>query len=349
MDPIAADTDDHVVAEPLLFHDRLAMVDRDPQALADRLAQHYAVLDFGARPGFEADFLHRTTTTRVGQLLVSCGVTTPIMGTIGAREGFGSVNMLFSGSVTYGGDGREFPVDIRKPFFFAPSQDYNYLIDHHYNGVVFDIDLQRLRRTAAAMAGFGVSERRFVSDFESMRMLQPSTPATKELLHVLTRTLRMLDQQELQSLGFLQHLQVDDLIYRTLALLLSPRLRHVLSAETPPASGRERIFEDLLEWIDANLHTSISLTVLEQFSGYSRRNLQLAFQQRFGCGPIQWVRRQRLERARQDLLHAGPEQTVATIASRYGFSSLSVFSRDFRSIYNLRPSELLREGRRPSG
>ena len=198
------------------------------------------------------------------------------------------------------------------------------------------------------MAGLGVSERRFAGDFETMRAIQPATVAVEELIQMLVQCFRLMDQQELHALGFLQHMQVDDLIYRNLALLLSPRLRQILSTDAAERSGRERVFDELLEWIDAHLQVPISLSDLELVTGYSRRNLQLAFQQRFGCGPIQWVRRQRMERIRQELLSATAEQTVAQVASRYGFSSLSVFSRDFRELYGLRPSDLLREARRSS-
>ena len=44
---------DIAARQQLIFHDGVAHVDRDPQVLADRLAQHYSLLDFGARPGFE--------------------------------------------------------------------------------------------------------------------------------------------------------------------------------------------------------------------------------------------------------------------------------------------------------
>ena len=332
--------------QQLIFHDRLAHVDRDPQVLANRLAQHYSVLDFGARPGFEDAFLHRTSTAQAGQLLLSCGFTTPIMGAIGAREGIGSVNLLFSGAVTYGDRAKEYRVDSQRPLFFAPSENYNYVIDHHFNGVVFDVDLSRLRQTAAAMVGFGVSERRFASDLEVMRAIQPNSKEVSELLQVLCRAFRMLDHQQLGENNLLQHLQVDDLVYRTLALILSPRLRKLLASESGVSSGRAQLFDDLLQWIGANLQAPISLTQLEQISGYSRRNLQLTFQQRFGCGPIQWIRQQRLEQVRRDLLAAEPSDSVASIAARYGFSSASVFSRDFRAYFGLRPSELLREARR---
>ena len=90
----------------------------------------------------------------------------------------------------------------------------------------------------------------------------------------------------------------------------------------------------------------INLTILEQRSGYSRRFLQLAFQQRFGCGPMQWIRQQRLEQARLSLLNPQDDDSVGCVAARFGFSSVSVFSREFHRRFGSRPSDVLREGRR---
>jgi len=160
---------------------------------------------------------------------------------------------------------------------------------------------------------------------------------------VLRQSFRFLDYEVLRAGGDLDLLNIDDLIYRTLALLLCPNLAQIAQGDR---SGRELIFEDLLEWLRANLRTPIKLSQLEARTGYSRRNLQLAFQQRFGCGPIQWVRQQRLEQARQDLLNPSADDSVAAIANRYGFSSLAVFSRDFRGRFGIPPSQLLREGKR---
>lgn len=332
----------------LVFHDHLAVVDRDPQALANRLAQHYALLDFGPRQGYENQFLHRSSSSPCGDLVLSCGYTTPIRGTIGEREGVGSINLIFSGAVRYGNDRQELLIHAQRPLFFSPGEQYTYSIDHLFSGVVFHIDLERLKRTAAAIAGLGISERRFAPTLNVTRTVQGNTPRNRHLLALLTKTFSLLDHPELEASGDLQHLRIDDLIYRTLALLLCPQLETFAQQDPLRRGQRERIFEELLEWARSHLHLPISLTDLEQRSGYSRRNLQLVFQQRFNCGPIQWVRRERLELARRDLLNPQPGDSVGSIASRYGFSSLSVFSRDFHTRYGLRPSDLLREGRGPN-
>ncbi|MFO8237676.1 MAG: AraC family transcriptional regulator [Prochlorococcaceae cyanobacterium] len=281
----------------------------------------------------------------MGDLLISGGYTRPIFGTMGERPGIGSINVIFGGSIDYETGGLKMALNPSLPLFFSPGQEYRY-IANHYNGVIFHIDLERLAHTAAAIAGLGVSERRFAHDLSFARVVRSMDPRRQRLLEILRGSIRFLDHPEQETDGTLQVLQIDDLIYRILALLLCPNLEQPPARTPAPSCGRERIFEELLEWIRAHLHTPINLTQLEQRSGYSRRTLQLAFNQRFGCGPIQWIRQQRLEQARLDLLRPGPADTVGGIATRYGFSSPAAFSRDFNGRYGLTPSTLLREGRR---
>lgn len=335
---------------PLVFHDRIAQCDRDPNVLASRLAQHYSLLDFGPRPGLERNFLHRSVTAAAGELILTCGYTSPIAGTIGERHGTASINFCCSGSTTYELEGRSLLINPDRPLFFSPGLEYQYSVDH-FNGLAFHVDLGRLQSTAAAIAGLGASPRRFIADLESPKAISLDGGRRERLIGLLRRAFSLLDDPLLEAAPELHHLGIDDLIHRTLALLLCPGL---LELEEPPPrraggrAGRERIFEELLEWIRAHLHQPVHLTDLERRTGYSRRHLQQAFQQRFGCGPIQWIRRQRLEQARLALLSGGEADSVGSIARGVGFTNLSVFSRDFSSLYGLRPSELLREARRLS-
>lgn len=338
--------DPDVASLPLVFHEQCASVDRDPQVLASRLAQHYNLVDFGPRLGWERQFLHRSSTAAVGDLLLTCGYTSPIQGAIGENPGIGSINLCFAGGCSYEMGALTLRINPRTPLFFSPGHEYRYLVDH-FNGMAFHLDLIRLRSTAAAMAGLGISARRYSADLQAPRVLSVQGSDTGQLLLLLRRSFSLLDDPGLATSSLLLHLKVDDLIYRTLALLLFPGLAALLEDDSGSHQDpRRQIFEELLEWIQANLQQPISLTQLEQRSGYSRRMLQLVFQQRFNCGPIQWIQRQRLEQARQALLQPGCNDSVTTIAQRHGFSNLSVFSRDFRAAFGLRPSDLLRESRR---
>jgi AraC-like DNA-binding protein len=334
-------------ALPLLFHDQHTQHDRDPQALAERLAQNHPVLDFAPRHGHEAGFVHRTNTIRAGSLLLTSGYSSPIQGAMGEEKGTAYVNLCLAGSIRYQTQGLSQVIDPSRPLWFSPGSDYRFATDP-LSALVMRLDLERLRTTAAAIAGLGVSEQRFASDLELARVLGCDNRRNERLIEVFRRTLLLLDNPDLDADGYLDVFQVDDLIYRIFALLLHPRLDAVLAVKRQGggAAPRERIFEDLTEWVRANLHAPINLTALERRSGYSRRTLQLAFQQRFGCGPVQWVRRQRLDQARQALLRPQPGDTVSSVAARFGFQNLAAFSRAFKAQFGLKPSELIHEGRR---
>lgn len=333
-----------VAALPLVFQDRTARVDSDPQALASRLAQHYALLEFAPRIDDQGAFLHRSASASAGGLTLTCGYTSPIQGAIGGRGGCGAINLCLAGGATYAVDGHDLTVAPDRPLYFAPELEYRYRTGH-FSGMAFHVELDRLQATALAMVGPGVAPRRLQNDLQQPRVV--CDRASQSLLPLLKRQAGLLDDGNTLAEAYLPHLQLDDLLYRTLALILMPQLRQLLADERgAPACDRQRIIGALVEWIDAHLGGPLSLSTLERQSGYSRRSLQLAFQQRYGCGPVQWIRRRRLERARQALLTPGPDDSVSSIAQRFGYRNLPAFSREFHHRYGQAPSLLLREGRR---
>ena len=133
-------------------------------------------------------------------------------------------------------------------------------------------------------------------------------------------------------------LRLDDLLLRLVGLLLGP-----LPNEPPPRPcGGGGPFEALIDWIEANCHLPLSLSDLESQSHYSRRSLQYAFRQRFGCGPMQYIRRQRLALAKQRLLAPLPGTTVTSVAQECGYLSVASFRRDYQQRFGEPPSGALR-------
>ena len=61
---------------------------------------------------------------------------------------------------------------------------------------------------------------------------------------------------------------------------------------------------------------------------------------------MRWWRQRRFEAVHAELSRADQNGTVASIARRHGFHHLSTFSAAFQRRYGIRPSELLRQGRR---
>jgi transcriptional regulator GlxA family with amidase domain len=140
-------------------------------------------------------------------------------------------------------------------------------------------------------------------------------------------------------------LGLDDFILRSIAMLLLPQIVRVkadaLLLPDQPSTLR-RVVRDLAGWMQANLDRPIQLTELEQRCAYGRRALQQGFKAEFGCGPIQWLRLQRLERALEQFQNPAPGLTVGHVAQACGYSNLASFSRDFRERFGLTASEMLR-------
>ncbi|MFM7361000.1 MAG: helix-turn-helix domain-containing protein [Cyanobium sp.] len=168
-------------------------------------------------------------------------------------------------------------------------------------------------------------------------------PLQRDLLGLLRQTLRALDSGARSRRGDFPPpgWRSDALILQALALLL---LEANPAEPGNDASDRERRLDALIAHIAANLHRPLNLTELSARSGWSSRSLQYAFQERFGCGPMQWVRRQRLEAARLALERAQPGEPVRSIAWRCGYTNLSSFSRDILATYGCSPSGLRRQG-----
>jgi AraC-like DNA-binding protein len=94
------------------------------------------------------------------------------------------------------------------------------------------------------------------------------------------------------------------------------------------------------EYAAAHLGDLITLGDLARVAGVSARSLQLEFHRRRGVPPMAWLREQRLERVRAELLRG--VGTVSEIALRYGFTHLGRFAEAYRQRFGEAPSQTLR-------
>jgi AraC-like DNA-binding protein len=83
-------------------------------------------------------------------------------------------------------------------------------------------------------------------------------------------------------------------------------------------------------------------SALAALAGSSEASVGRAFQAAFGCGAVAAVRAMQIERAGR-LLQQGT--SVADAAAAVGFVDADTFSRRFRDLYGLRPSEAARRAR----
>lgn len=74
----------------------------------------------------------------------------------------------------------------------------------------------------------------------------------------------------------------------------------------------------------------------------SRRTLEKHFRRFLGCAPLAFLRKERFERARRELLRARPGDSVAGIAAGCGLNHLGRFAVAYRERYGEAPSATLR-------
>lgn len=216
------------------------------------------------------------------------------------------------------------------------------------SAVAFTLSDEQLLQTALSMGGYHQQPAGWQEILdEAHGWSLPEDPDAPSLLAALHQTMAMAGQLCGYGRGLLDALQIDDQIHRLMAAMLLPDLREEKSLDRlrhRQRQGRDA-FDELIDYIKQNLGSSLTLSVLESRSHYSRRALQYAFAERMGCGATQWIKNQRLDLARRRLENPSPSDTVGNIATECGYRSLGLFSVDFQQRFHVKPSQLLRESR----
>lgn len=100
-----------------------------------------------------------------------------------------------------------------------------------------------------------------------------------------------------------------------------------------------------LEYLHAHLSEEVTVDDLTNAAGTSLRALQYEFAKHFGVGPMTLIRRERLKRARLELIETlAADATVADIAAHWGFLDAKYFTRLYRREFGERPSDVRRRG-----
>ena len=98
------------------------------------------------------------------------------------------------------------------------------------------------------------------------------------------------------------------------------------------------------KFIHAHAGDEIAAAKLVAVSGVSARSLFRAFRNFRGTTPMEYLGNVRLRAVRRDLLHARADETVASIAARWGITQYGRMAASYRSKFGELPSETLRGG-----
>lgn len=200
------------------------------------------------------------------------------------------------------------------------------------------LDEDRLVKTAQGMLGFD-------SNTAMLRNLSNNREVSMQLGNIsfdaiFKQFANLLDQFYTHP-ELLNRTGIDDGIYSAVCMMLFPIL--FSAAYNLPAEPvyERRLLDQTCQYIKANLTNPITLTLLDKVSGMSRRKLHYAFQERYSCSPMQWVRDERLILAHSLLINAQPLQKVTAIALDCGFTKMSTFAQFYKNRFGVLPSETL--------
>jgi len=96
-------------------------------------------------------------------------------------------------------------------------------------------------------------------------------------------------------------------------------------------------------FVDAAGGHPVTVREMAGVAGVSERTLQYAYLEYYGVSPNAYLREVRLNHARTELKQSDPRTTrVADVANRWGFWHMGQFAKDYRRLFDVRPSETLK-------
>lgn len=224
--------------------------------------------------------------------------------------------------------------------FFIPAGERVAATSTTGSFVRLDIRESALQRTAAGMLGRRSGKPAIDTDTTRTIPMHAPGVAWLPVIRGLCKSVDAFncDAARLQAAG------LDDVILRTVVMMLAPE--HAAERKAEGKESRDFDLEPLLEQVRANIGGRVTLSDMEDWSGRSARSIQLAFQTRFGVGPMQWLRDQRLDLIRGRLLSAPAGATVAGIAAACGITRMATLTPEYMNRFGERPSETLARRRR---
>lgn len=330
-----------LLAFPLLGHDWLRQTTVDPQSWAQSVAEVVPVRI--CEPLFPSlPFQNETAIVSLGEMTVLATRGSAINVTTDHHP-FAQLCLPYSGWGVFHIEQHRFENPVGDSVLFLPPGPIG-LENNITSGVALYMNPGILIETALTMAGpEGLPPDR-LSVFQQPQLLRLHDPNGAHLINGIYAQLLAMHHLCGPVGSDLSALRLDDVLVRMTVLMLLPELRRMDPLPNAPvaSAAAKAKLEALVDWIETHLETAISLSDLENQVHWSRRSLQYAFRDAYGCSPMQWVRRRRLHRAMQRLTNPLPGDNVASIGRSFGFPSAVAFSREFRRHYDCTPSSVFR-------
>lgn len=283
--------------------------------------------------GFRAD-IRATPTAGVSMLYFSYGVATEINSA--PLPDFTTVQLPLRGRMDYA-HGEEQAVALPGcGAFFSEGEPVRTRWSADLELLVLRVERAALARKLGALTGRRVAAPVVFSPVVG------NGAAGRALTSTIVTLAEIHDRFGIDGLPPVIATEYEELVLSMLLLDHEHSFSDAIRSRIPTVPGKA--MRAAVRHIEENYTQPLTATALAAAAHVSERTLFDGFQREFGLTPMAFVRRFRLERAREALIAAGPDdgRTVADISLSHGFGHLGRFAASYRERYGETPSETLR-------
>ncbi|TDF92200.1 AraC family transcriptional regulator [Paenibacillus piri] len=228
---------------------------------------------------------------------------------------------ILSGKGTYTCQGVTYRLGPGDSFLIEPGKLISYIADEqdpwHYCWLAFEGE-----RASRLLRQIGLSSRRPVVHTE------PGRSVAELYRHVQTAFQARGAGANLQAVGCLH------LLLAEYAAALQPQQQ----SDPRQASRSEHIVQQAIQFMTTQYAEPITMELMAEALGYNRAYLSTLFKKQTGLTPVSFLLKLRTDKARL-LLRERLELTVEQIASSVGFQDPLYFSKQFKRLYGVSPTE----------
>lgn len=287
----------------------------------------------GANPdGFKAD-IRATPTAGISMLYFSYGVTTEINS---APCDFVTAQLPLRGRLEHAHGDQRWTALPGGGTFYSEGEPTRTRWSSDLELLVLRVERAAIARKLASLTG-----RRVTAPVVFSPVVGDGAAG-----RALTSTIRTLadiyDRFGADGLPPVIATEYEELVLSMLLLDHSHSFSDKIGSHIPSMPGKA--MRAAVRHIEEHYMQPLTAPTLAEAAHVSERTLYDGFQREFGLTPMAYVRRFRLERVREALIAANPEDgcTVADISLRHGFGHLGRFAASYRERYGESPSETLR-------
>ncbi|MBE9175958.1 helix-turn-helix domain-containing protein [Synechocystis salina LEGE 06155] len=220
--------------------------------------------------------------------------------------------------------------------FANGSEDYTVKIPPDYQLLTLKVNRSALETYADSIENWSMANQL------QGKQLRQLTPGQAQSFKQLMET--TLQQALFQPTGLGDELGQKCLTYKLFELMVTLAREVEAKPLTLSLSRAQTAVDTCFDYLRTHGSGCITVEMLCQVSGVSRRTLQTSFHKILGISPGQYLKTWRLNQVHQALKVADArETTVTAIAYDWGFFHLGHFCRSYQAQFGDRPSATLRQ------